>query len=250
MDHSGHIAVVTGAAQGIGRAYAQALAEDKATVVAADLNLEAAEETAALINEAGGKAVAARVDVSSKESTLDLAERVREEFGTTNILVNNAAIYHSMRMDGQLTVDIEYWRKIMSVNVDGALLMTQAFAPLLIESGWGRIVNQTSSAAYLGGGGHYGVSKLALIGVTQGFAGELGKHGITVNAIAPGVIMTEATRVTVDQGTLDHLAAAVPLKHEATPEDLIGALRFLTGDQAAWMTGQTLIVDGGVIKRF
>ncbi|MFJ3212558.1 SDR family oxidoreductase [Streptomyces flaveolus] len=250
MDHSSHVAIVTGAAQGIGRVYAQALAEDGATVVAADLNEAGAQETARLITEAGGKALAAQVDVSDKQSTLDLAGLVSSEFGAAHILVNNAAIYHSMRNDRQLDVDIDYWRKVMSVNLDGALLMTQAFAPLLIEAGWGRIVNQTSTAAYLGGGGHYGVSKLAVIGLTQGFAQELGHHGITVNALAPGVIMTEATKVTVDESVIRGLAAAIPLQHQAVPDDLVGAMRFLTGEDAAWMTGQTLIVDGGMVKRF
>ncbi|MDT0410408.1 MULTISPECIES: SDR family oxidoreductase [Streptomyces] len=250
MDHSKHVAIVTGAAQGIGRVYAQALAADGATVVAADLNEPGAAETAELITKEGGKAVAAQVDVSDKASTLALAERVRSEFGAAHILVNNAAIYHSMRNDRQLDVDIDYWRKVLQVNIDGALLMTQAFAPLLIEAGWGRVVNQTSTAAYLGGGGHYGVSKLAVIGLTQGFAGELGEHGITVNAIAPGVIMTEATKVTVGEDVIKQLGAAVPLQHTAGPEDLVGALRFLTGDECAWITGQTLLVDGGLVKRF
>ena len=121
MDHTGHVAVVTGAAQGIGREYVLALGEDGATVVAADLNMEAAEETAQLANDKGGRVVAMKVDVSSKDDTLALAERVRSELGNTNILVNNAAIYAGMQLDPVLKVDIDYWRKMFSVNVDGAL---------------------------------------------------------------------------------------------------------------------------------
>ncbi|MFF4767362.1 SDR family oxidoreductase [Streptomyces sp. NPDC001255] len=249
MDHSKHVAVITGAGQGIGRTYATALAEDGATVVVADLNLEAAQQTVKIIGEQGGKALAIRVDVSDKESTLALAETVKQELGAAHILVNNAAIYHSMRTDGQLDVDIDYWRRVMAVNVDGALLMTQALAPLLIDAGWGRVVNQTSMGAYLGMGGHYNVSKLATIGVTQGFAFELGRHDITVNAIAPGVIMTDATKSVASEGLYRMTEAGAAIKKKGSPDDLVGTLRFLVSDAAAWMTGQTLLVDGGFTKR-
>jgi NAD(P)-dependent dehydrogenase (short-subunit alcohol dehydrogenase family) len=137
----------------------------------------------------------------------------------------------------------------MSVNLDGALLMTQALAPLMIEAGRGRIVNQSSIAAYRGYGGVYSVSKLALIGLTQGFARELAPHGITVNAIAPGVIDTEATRSVVPAPALDAILAQVPLQRRAGPQELIGTLRYLVSDAAAWVTGQTLIVDGGLTPR-
>ena len=248
MNHTGHVAVVTGAAQGIGREYAVALAAQGATVVAADLNLDGAKETAALTEAAGANAIALPVDVSDRSSTLDLAATVKTEFGAAHILVNDAAIYHSMRMDPVLTVDIEYWRKIFSVNLDGALLMSQAFAPLLIEAGWGRIVNQTSVAAY-GPAGAYSASKLALINLTLCLAAELGPHGITVNAIAPGPIYTEATEATVPAARLEAMQAMMPLKHKAGPEDLLGTLRYLCSDDAAWVTGQTILVDGGLIRR-
>jgi NAD(P)-dependent dehydrogenase (short-subunit alcohol dehydrogenase family) len=175
---------------------------------------------------------------------------VRDRFARADILVNNAAIYHSMRMDPQLTVDIDYWRRVFAVNLDGALLMTQAVAPMMIEAGWGRVVMQNSTAAYLGGGGHYSVSKLALLGLTRGFAKELGPHGITVNGIAPGVIATEATTATIPEAKLEALAAITPLPHKAGPHDLTGALLFLCSEAAAWMTGQTLIVDGGMVVRY
>jgi NAD(P)-dependent dehydrogenase (short-subunit alcohol dehydrogenase family) len=245
----GRVAVVSGAAQGIGAGYASALARDGATVVVADINETGAAATAKAIEAEGGRAIALGVDVSSRESTLACAARVLAELGPAHILVNNAAIYHSMRTDRQLDVDIDYWRKVFSVNVDGALLMTQAFAPLLIQAGWGRVVMQTSTAPYLGTGGHYGVSKLAIIGLTRGFAKELGPHGITVNAIAPGPIFTEATELVVPAARIDALLAqqAIPLR--AQPDALTGTLLYLCGDGSAWVTGQTLVVDGGAAAR-
>jgi 3-oxoacyl-[acyl-carrier protein] reductase len=250
MTLQGRVALVTGGGRGIGREYCRALAEAGAAVVVADIDAVSAEETAAMLADTGVPAAGLAVDVSDRESTLALAAAARERFGRVDILVNNAAIYHSMRMDPQLTVDIEYWRRVFAVNLDGALLMTQAIAPMMVEAGWGRVIMQSSTAAYLGGGGHYAVSKLALLGLTRGFAKELGRHGITVNAIAPGVVFTEATEATVPAARLDQLLAAAPLPHRAQPRDLAGTLLFLCSDASAWMTGQTLIVDGGVVVRY
>ena len=242
--HDGRIAIVTGSGRGIGQEYATALAEDGATVVVADLDEQLAAETVELITGKGGRAVARRVDVGDQESTGSFGEWVRSEFGAAHILVNNAAIYHSMRNDPQMEVDLGYWRKVFAVNLDGALLMTQAVAPLMVEAGWGRIVNQSSTGAYSGGGGAYCVSKLALIGLTQGFAKELGQHGITVNAIAPGLIHTEATMVTVPEAGRAALLAQQAVKKEGAPSDLVAALRFFCSDDAGWVSGQVTIVDG------
>jgi 3-oxoacyl-[acyl-carrier protein] reductase len=245
---TGRVAVVTGAAQGIGEAYARALARCGASTVVADINDAAAKRVADEIAQNGGLSQALTVDVSDLESTLALAEAVRAGFGGCHIVVNNAAIYHSMRLDPQLTVDIDYWRKVFSVNLDGPLLVTQALAPMMIDAGWGRVVMQSSTAAY-GNGGAYGTAKLALHSVTRGFARELGSHGITVNAIAPGPINTDATAVTVPKDRIDALVATASIKRIGTVDDLVGTLLFLCTDAASWVTAQTFVVDGGITAR-
>jgi len=249
MNLNGRVAVVTGGGRGIGREYCEALAARGASVVAADIDVTSAEETAELVAKNGGESAAVAVDVSDRDSTLALAEEVGRRFGRADILVNNAAIYHSIRSDPQLTVDIDYWRRVFAVNLDGALLMTQAVAPMMIDGAWGRVVMQSSAAAYMGMGGHYAVSKLALLGLTRGFARELGGHGITVNAIAPGAIATEATATTVSAEALTRLDAMSLIPKRAEPHELAGTLLFLCSDEAAWITGQTLSVDGGLALR-
>ena len=243
------IAAVTGAGRGIGRQYALALAAAGFVVAVADLNSEGAAETVALIEKDGGQAAPFTVDVSDPDRVGALASDVRETFGTVHALVNNAALYHSIRLDSQMTVEIEYWRRMMAVNVEGVLLCTQAFAPMMIEQGYGRIVNQASIGAYMGGGGAYAVSKVAVLGVTQGFARELGPLGITVNAIAPGLTFTEATLSTVSQAAQEAMVARAAIPIQGQPTDLTSALLFLVDERSRWITGQTIIVDGGLATR-
>lgn len=245
--HDGRIAVVTGAAAGIGRDYAVALAEQGATVLVADIDEAGARATVEAIEAQGGKGQAAHVDVSDRDSTLALAETARS-MGGAHILVNNAAMYAGVRFDPQLEVDIDYWRRVFSVNLDGALLVTQAVAPLLVEAGWGRIVMQTSTAAYSASGA-YGVSKLALLGLMRGFAQELGPRCITVNALAPGAIMTEATLSTLTQERIDRQVAKQLIRRPGATHDVVAMLLFLCSDAASWVTGQTMVVDGGMTPR-
>jgi 3-oxoacyl-[acyl-carrier protein] reductase len=243
------VAVVTGAGRGIGREYALALARAGYAVAVADLNRAGAGETADLIEKEQGHAAAFAADVSDTGSVQRLAADVRSAFGTVHVLVNNAALYHSIRLDSQLEVDIEYWRKMFAVNVEGVLLCTQAFAPMMIAQHYGRIINQASAGAYLGGGGAYAVSKVALLGITQGFARELGPHGITVNAIAPGLVFTEATLATVSAAAQEAMVARAAIPVQGQPRDLTSALLFFASEDSRWVTGQTLIVDGGLSAR-
>jgi 3-oxoacyl-[acyl-carrier protein] reductase len=245
----GKVAIVTGAGRGIGLAYARGLAADGAAVAIADIDMALAESATKQLHAEGHDVMAVAVDVSNKASTLEMAEHVRKRFGAAQILVNNAAMYHSIRTDSQMTVDIDYWRKIFSVNLDGALLCTQAVAPGMIQAGWGRVINQNSAAVYRARGGHYGCSKAALLALTQGFARELGPHGITVNAIAPGMINTEATMLKISEAQSRFWQAESAIKKQGEPDDLVGTLRFLASDDAAFLTGQTLLVDGGACAR-
>jgi NAD(P)-dependent dehydrogenase (short-subunit alcohol dehydrogenase family) len=247
MRFADNVAVVTGAAQGIGEVYARALAAEGAAVVVADLNETAGEKVAAAINETGGRAVFVRTDVSSAESAQAMAARAVEEFGGIDLLVNNAAIYGDMQFDLLVSVDWDYYRKFMSVNMDGALVMTRACYPLMQARGGGAIVNQSSTAAYLYSG-FYGLAKVAINGLTQQLAHELGGMNIRVNAIAPGPTDTEATRTQAGDAAKD-IVKTLAIKRMGQPEDMVGACLFLLSDDAAWVTGQILAVDGGQVFR-
>ena len=232
------VVVVTGAAQGIGEAYARALAAEGASVVVADLNAEAGEKVAADI---GGLFV--RCDVASHEDAAVLVAATVERFGGIDGLVNNAAIYGEMAFDLLISVDWDYYRRFMSVNMDGALVMTRAVYPELQKRGGGAIVNQSSTAAYLYSG-FYGLAKVGVNGLTQQLAHELGGMRIRVNAIAPGPTDTPATRTQAGDAARE-LVKGLALKRMGQPEDMVGACLFLLSDESAWVTGQIIAVDGG-----
>lgn len=235
----GKVAVVTGAAQGIGEAYARALAAEGASVVVADVNVEAGEKVAA---DLGGLFV--RTDVSSPESAAAMVEATVAAYGGIDLLVNNAAIYGEMAFDLLISVDWDYYRKFMGVNMDGALVMTRAVYPEIAKRGGGAIVNQSSTAAYLYSG-FYGLAKVGVNGLTQQLAHELGGQGIRVNAIAPGPTDTEATRVQAGDAAKDIVRTSLAIKRMGTVDDMVGACLFLLSDEASWITGQIIAVDGG-----
>ncbi|ORB84221.1 short-chain dehydrogenase [Mycobacterium kansasii] len=242
------VAIVTGAGQGIGRAYAEALAREGASVVVADINTGTAEAVAKQIAADGGTAIPVAVDVSDEESAKDMAQRTVSEFGGVDYLVNNAAIYGGMKLDLLLTVPWDYYRKFMSVNHDGALVCTRAVYRHMAKRGGGAIVNQSSTAAWLYSN-FYGLAKVGVNGLTQQLARELGGMKIRINAIAPGPIDTEATRTVTPGELVKDMVNQLPLSRMGTPEDLVGMCLFLLSDQASWITGQIFNVDGGQVIR-
>ncbi|MCB0932537.1 MAG: SDR family oxidoreductase [Mycobacterium sp.] len=242
------VAIVTGAGGGIGQAYAEALAREGAAVVVADINGVGADRVAAGIAAEGGTALAVAVDVSEPDSARGMAERTMAEFGGIDYLVNNAAIFGGMKLDMLLTVDWDYYKKFMSVNLDGALLCTRAVAKQMAEGGGGAIVNQSSTAAWLYSN-YYGLAKAGINSLTQQLSRELGWQNIRINAIAPGPIDTEANRTTTPQGIVEDMVKRIPLSRMGQPEDLVGMCLFLLSDKADWITGQIFNVDGGQVIR-
>ncbi len=246
MKLEGRIAVVTGAGRGIGRALAARLAADGAAVVIADV--EGNDAAAAELAKAGARTLAVATDVSSEADTARMAERALEAFGRIDILVNNAAMFATVRIGPFEDIPVAEWRRLLDVNVVGVALCCRAVTPHMRRRGSGRIVNIASAAPLKGVPEflHYVSSKGAVIAMTRGLARELGRDGITVNAVAPGLTLSDAT-----EGRAEHLRnhdnsvrmRAIPRPQR--PEDLAGAVSFLASDDAAFMTGQTVVVDGG-----
>jgi len=244
----GKVAIVTGAGGGIGQAYAEALAEEGAAVVIADINAAGAEQVATGIAGRGGRALAVPVDVADPASAAAMADRTVAEFGGIDFLVNNAAIFGGMKLDMLLTVDWDYYKRFMSVNLDGALVCTRAVYKHIAARGGGAIVNQSSTAAWLYAN-YYGLAKVGINGLTQQLSRELGWQKIRINAIAPGPIDTEANRTTTPAAIVEDIVKRIPLSRLGQPEDLVGMCLFLLSDQARWITGQIFNVDGGQIIR-
>jgi 3-oxoacyl-[acyl-carrier protein] reductase len=240
--------VVTGAAQGLGRAFTQDLAARGWRVAIVDLNGDRAHQVEKEITETGGTARAFACDVSDPAQVADLAMAVAAQLGTATGLVNNAAIFSTLRMGPFEDIDPETWDRVLRVNVTGAFLMCRAFIPAMKTTGYGKVVNISSATVLTGRPGylHYVTSKAALIGLTRALASEVGPHGITVNAVTPGSTATEIERETITREQRQAMAAATAMRRVQVPADLTGAVAFLLSRDSDFITGQTLNVDGGL----
>ena len=244
MTLSEKVAVVTGGGQGLGRAITLALVRSGAKVAVADMNLDTAEAVAAEVGQLGGEALAVQVDVADEVSVAALRDRTLGRWNRVDVLVANAGLYpRSMVVD----MPEEEWDRVLDVNVGGQFLCARAFAPAMKQQGSGRIICTASSIAYKGAAGHshYAASKAATLGFVRGLARELAPHGITVNAIAPGTANTAMPRQHRSEESMRERATQVPLGRLAEPEDIANAAAFLAGDAASYVTGQTIVVNGG-----
>lgn len=246
----GRTIVVTGAAQGIGAAYARRLVAEGATVVLADRNAEGAAALAATL-DGPGKAVAHPLDVADRTSSRALAERVGEDHGRVDGLVNNAAVFSTITMKPFWEITDDEWDAVLAVNLRGPWLLVSELLPLLRRSDSASVVNIGSDAVALGRPGylHYVAGKGGVHGMTWSMARELGEFGIRVNTLSPGPVYTEVPRETVTPAQKEAMLAAQCLRRAAEPDDMIGTAMFLLSDDAGYLTGQTISVNGGLVHR-
>jgi NAD(P)-dependent dehydrogenase (short-subunit alcohol dehydrogenase family) len=242
----GRTAIVTGAGGGIGEAYARALHAEGANVVIAELDEAAGTAVAGSL---GDRALFVRTDVGDPASTDAMATATLDAFGRIDHLVNNAAIFGDMELAGLTNVDLDYLDRFLRVNLLGALHCTRSVMRPMGKGGGGSIVNQSSTAAWMAISGFYGLAKAGLNFLTAALAQELGHRNIRVNAVAPGPTDTAAMNKQVPKELQDPIVATLAIKRLGTPADHVGPVLFLLSDDARWMTGQVVAVDGGQITR-
>jgi 3-oxoacyl-[acyl-carrier protein] reductase len=242
----GQGAIITGAASGVGRGIAEVLAAEGAQVAVADVNAAGAEKVASALSDGGHTAIAVAVDVTDRTSTDAMAAAVLETFGSIDILAANAGIYPMVRVPDMTDDD---WDRVMGINVKGALHAIQSCLPAMLGKGAGRIVLTSSVTGPITGYpgfAHYGASKAAMLGFMRSVAVELATTGVTINAVMPGNVETPGLAETSEEHQ-DRMLASIPMKRYATAEDVGWAVRFLASPEAGYITGQTLVVDGGQV---
>jgi len=239
------VAIITGSGRGLGKEAALLFAREGAKVVVCDVNEEWAKSTAREIQEAGGVAIAVHVDVTSPESVKAMVDETLKEFGRIDVLVNNAGVTADALL---VKMTDEQWDKVINVNLKGVFNCTRAVAPVMIGQGRGKIVNTSSVVGIYGNIGqtNYIASKAAIIGMTRGWAKELGRKGINVNAVAPGFTMTDMM-ATVPEKILASIKEKTPLGRLGAPKDIAYAYLYLASDEAEFVNGAVLQVDGGLV---
>ncbi len=242
----GRSVIVTGGGRGLGRAFCLGFADAGARVAAADLDEGAAAETASLCRDRGAEAASVRVDVGDAVSVAAMVDSACDAFGGVDVLVNNAGVYGALRRAFFWELDEGDWDRAMTVNLKGAWLCARAVVPVMRERGGGAIVNVSSATVFSGSPqwAHYVASKGGMLALTRAMAREAGDLGIRVNAIAPGFTLTDASRELIEDAESYGVARGA-IKRAAEPGDMVGTVLFLASDASAFMTGQTLIVDGG-----
>lgn len=242
------VAIITGGGQGIGRVFAHAFVREGARVVLADVNFENAQKTAQTLEAEGGEVLAVTADVADETSMNNMAEETVNRFGTVDILINNAAIFSTLKMKPFDEITADEWDHVFSVNAKGTFLACKAVAPLMRERGYGRIVNISSSVVVTGrpNYSHYVASKGAVWAFTHALATELGESGVTVNSISPHGIVTEIPRETISEDGWRKNLDEQAIKRKGEAGDLVGTALFLASDDSAYMTGQTLNLDAGL----
>jgi 3-oxoacyl-[acyl-carrier protein] reductase len=247
-DLSGRVAIITGAGQGIGRTFALAYAAAGAIPVIAEINESSAQSVVTEIESFNGRALAIPTDISDPDSLDEMARAVIARLGRIDILVNNAAIFSTLKMRPFEEIPLDEWRRVMDVNITGVMLTCRSVLPHMRARRWGRIINMSSGSVLMGRPHylHYTTSKAALIGMTRSLARELGPDGITVNAIMPGAVFTEIPRETVTPAQTQVIVATQCIHRPQVPEDLVGTVLFLSSEGSAFLTGQSIAVDGGL----
>jgi NAD(P)-dependent dehydrogenase (short-subunit alcohol dehydrogenase family) len=251
-EFDGKIAIVTGAARGLGRDYAQFFADDGAAVVLADVNRDGVERSAKELEQNGARSIGLQVDVTDVASVDAMVSATVSELGGVDILINNAAMWGDLEgtFQGVLDTDPAYFRTVIDVNLTGTFICSRSVVPAMRQRGGGRIVNISSIGAWIPGG-PYGISKLAVNQLTYAAAAQLAGDNITVNALAPGMIDNEATRRQVPKEVFDGMVEqTVPVKRAGTSRDMYTAIRWLCRDESDFVTGQVISPNGGSHARF